>query len=136
HLAVRYGPGRLKQRAANKREIEKRFALEPGDGMVFAVVSRLTWQKGMDLLAAAIDGLVASGARLAVLGSGEAALEDMFRVAAAGLEGALKRALRLYADREAWESLQKRGMKHDVSWNKGAARFAGIYKSLADGGSG
>src|SRR5262249_62185678 len=84
HLAVRYGPNRLKQRAANKREIEKRFGLESGDGMIFAVVSRLTSQKGMDLLAATIDSLVAAGARLAVLGSGEAALQDMFRVAGAG----------------------------------------------------
>ena len=70
-------------RAANKRDIEQRFGLEAGDGILFTVVSRLTWQKGMDLLGAAIDGLVARGARLVVLGSGDARLEDMFRVAAA-----------------------------------------------------
>jgi starch synthase len=28
---------------------EKRFGLEPGDGPLFIVVSRLTWQKGMDV---------------------------------------------------------------------------------------
>jgi glycogen synthase len=32
-------------------------------------------------------------------------------------------------------STQKCGMKHDVSWHKSAARYAGIYKSLAGGGS-
>src|SRR5690606_36144103 len=45
------------------------------------VISRLTDQKGMDLLLQAVDGLVDLGARLAVLGSGEAALEDGFRSA-------------------------------------------------------
>ena len=47
--------------------------------------------------------------------------------------GAEAGALRLYADPPAWESLEKRGMKHDVSWHKSAARYAGIYKSLAGG---
>ncbi len=42
------------------------------------MVSRLTWQKGLDILAANLDTLVASGARLALLGSGDAALEQQF----------------------------------------------------------
>jgi starch synthase len=37
----------------------------------------------MDILGDCIDGLVAAGARLAVLGSGEAAIEGMFRAAVA-----------------------------------------------------
>ncbi len=40
---------------------------------LFAVVSRLTWQKGMDLLLAAIPALLAVGAQLAVLGAGDTA---------------------------------------------------------------
>jgi starch synthase len=39
------------------------------------VVSRLTGQKGMDLLLQALPALIAQGAQLAVLGSGETALE-------------------------------------------------------------
>jgi starch synthase len=46
------------------------------------VVSRLTWQKGMDILHACVDRLVAAGGRLAVLGSGEAELERGFLAAA------------------------------------------------------
>ncbi|HWU54385.1 MAG TPA: alpha-D-glucose phosphate-specific phosphoglucomutase, partial [Rhizomicrobium sp.] len=47
------------------------------------VVSRLTWQKGMDVLAGQLDALVALGGRLALLGAGEPAVENAFRDAAA-----------------------------------------------------
>lgn len=75
----------LKARAANKRAVAERFGLDPAsdDGPLFCVVSRLTWQKGMDLLTECLDGLVAEGAQLAVLGSGDAALENAFHAAAA-----------------------------------------------------
>ncbi len=83
HLAATYTSATLARRATNKRAIEEAFGLVPGDGFLFCVVSRLGWQKGMDILGECIDGLVALGARLAVLGSGEAAIEGMFRAAAA-----------------------------------------------------
>ena len=51
------------------------------------MVSRLTAQKGMDLLAQSAETLVASGACLALLGSGDAALEAMFKVAASRYPG-------------------------------------------------
>lgn len=47
------------------------------------MVSRLTWQKGIDLLAEASDELVGLGAKLAVLGAGEAWLERAFQDCAA-----------------------------------------------------
>jgi starch synthase len=70
-----YGAGRLEGRQANKRAVEARFGLDHGEGPLFAGVSRLTHQKGMDLLAAAVDRLIERGARLAVLGSGDQGLE-------------------------------------------------------------
>lgn len=82
-LAATYTARSLPRRAANRRAIEAEFALEPGDGPLFTVISRLTWQKGMDVLLEAIDHLVATGARLALLGSGDAALEAGFHAAAA-----------------------------------------------------
>src|SRR4029079_13091179 len=69
--------------------LEARFELEAGEGPLFAVISRLTWQKGMDVLGLSLDALVASGARIAVLGTGEAAIEGMFRGAAARQRGRL-----------------------------------------------
>jgi starch synthase len=81
-LPARFGMRTLGARAKNKRALEAEFALEPDDGPLFVVVSRLTWQKGMDLLLEVLDHLVDSGARLALLGSGDAALEAGFHAAA------------------------------------------------------
>jgi starch synthase len=86
NLAAPYGPDGLKRRAENRRAVEQVFGLEPG-GMLFCVVSRLTWQKGMDVLGECLDGLVAAGGSLAVLGTGDAALEGMFRAAASRHRG-------------------------------------------------
>jgi len=83
HLAATYTAATLPRRALNKRAVEEAFGLARDDGFLFCVVSRLGWQKGMDILGECIDGLVTRGARLAVLGSGEAAIEGMFRAAVA-----------------------------------------------------
>ncbi|WP_338057196.1 glycogen synthase GlgA [Sphingomonas corticis] len=80
-LAQRYSVRTLARRTANKRAVEAAFALDPGDGPVFCVISRLTWQKGMDVLAECIDALVGMGGRLAVLGSGDLGLEQAFYLA-------------------------------------------------------
>lgn len=81
-LASGFTARTVRKRSVNKRAIEAAFGLEAGDGPLFIVVSRLTWQKGMDLLLEASDHLVGLGARLAVLGTGDAALEAGFRHAA------------------------------------------------------
>lgn len=82
-LAATYTARSLGKRAVNKRAIELEFALEPGDGPIFAVISRLTWQKGLDVLLEVVDHLVGIGGRLALLGSGDPAMEQAFRAAAA-----------------------------------------------------
>jgi starch synthase len=217
HLALTYVPRNFMQRRqANKRAIEKRLMLEEGEGPLFCVVSRLTGQKGMDLLVQCIHGLVGQGARLALLGAGEAPLEADFTAAAtrhagrvgvvigydeslshllqggadailipsrfepcgltqlyglrygcvpvvshlggladtivdaneaaldqgsatglqfapvdtSGLARAIDRAIRLYADRKTWNSIQKAGMKTEVSWEKSAKRYAALYQKL------
>lgn len=83
HLAARFTAGKLAARAKNKRALEQEFGLEPGDGPLFIVVSRLTWQKGMDLLPDVLDHLVGIGGRLALLGSGDAEIEAALHAAAA-----------------------------------------------------
>jgi starch synthase len=82
-LVKRYTSATLANRKTNKTAVEAGFNLSPGDGPLFTVVSRITWQKGMDVLAGQLDVLVAAGARLALLGTGEAALEAQYRAAAA-----------------------------------------------------
>ena len=78
----------LAARQANKAATQARFGLttEP-DRLLFGVISRLTWQKGLDLLLAAIPELLARGAQFALLGSGDAALVEGFIAAAAANPG-------------------------------------------------
>ena len=81
-VAATYDARRLTRRATNKRAIERRFALAPSDGLLYCIVSRLTGQKGMDLVIESIDPLLQTGARLALLGSGDKALETAFSAVA------------------------------------------------------
>ena len=83
-VAARYTAEAPDARAANKAALQARFGLaaEPR-APLFAVVSRLTHQKGLDVLLAALPLLAAEGAQLALLGAGDAALERAFTAAAA-----------------------------------------------------
>jgi starch synthase len=215
-LAQGFDARSLTKRAGNRRAVEQAFGLEADGGPLFIIVSRLTWQKGMDHMAGAIDHLVAAGGRLAVLGTGDAALEAAFTAAAArhpgrvgvrigydeamshlmqgggdailipsrfepcgltqlyglrygcvpvvarvggladtvidaneaalaagvatgvhfapadpgALADAISRAVALYADRPAWKAMQRAGMKADFSWDRSAARYAALFRSL------
>jgi starch synthase len=214
-LARRYGSGTLAFRAENRAAVEAAFGLAAGEGPLFAVVSRLTWQKGIDLLAEALPALIGAGGSLALLGTGDAALEGAFLAAAqaypgrvgvrigfdealshlmfggadailvpsrfepcgltqlyglrygcvpvvarvggladtvidanaaaleagvatgfqfspvtaAALGAAITRAAELFADREAWASMQRAGMRTDLSWSRRAGAYAGVFRA-------
>lgn len=83
HLACQYDVGSIAQRHRNKRAVELRFGLPADPSPLICMVTRLTAQKGIDLVVQAMDGIVAAGARLVVLGAGDRALEDAMRSAAA-----------------------------------------------------
>lgn len=78
YLPQTYTARSLTRKAANRAVAETRFGLAPGDGPLFCVISRLTTQKGLDMLLECLPGLVAQGARLAVLGTGEKQFERAF----------------------------------------------------------
>jgi starch synthase len=105
HIAARYArEDAPSQRAVCKRALEAELGLSDG-GALFAVVSRLAWQKGIDLFLDVVPHIVERGARVALVGTGEEPLEDALeaiaqrfpgRVAARiAFDGALAR--RLYA---------------------------------------
>jgi starch synthase len=180
------------------------------------VISRLTWQKGLDLLVATLPALLGHGAELALLGAGDREMEDAFASArsahpgrigcligydeglahliqagadallvpsrfepcgltqlcalrygaipvvarvggladtvidanemaiaagvatglqfsainAEGLEGAIRRAAELFADRQTWARMQQNAMATDVSWRKPAGHYATLYREL------
>ncbi|MGB8313789.1 MAG: glycogen synthase GlgA [Aestuariivirga sp.] len=81
HITQRYSVKQLANRLVNKRAVEKRFGLKTGDGLLYCIVSRLTLQKGMDLVASALPKLIERGGRLAILGSGDVALEATLKEA-------------------------------------------------------
>ena len=73
---------RLARRPRNKAAMAQRFGLDCGSGrLLFGVVSRLSEQKGIDLVLEALPAMMAADACLAVLGAGDAGLQ-------AGLSGA------------------------------------------------
>jgi starch synthase len=73
----------LARRAANKAALQRRFGLARDKRVaICGVVSRLSWQKGLDVLLDALPALLGHGMQLAVLGSGEPGLVAGYRVAA------------------------------------------------------
>lgn len=104
NLAATFSATRLAPRKKNKRAIEQELGLERSDGPLFVVVSRLTWQKGMDVLVQVLDHLVGIGGRLALLGSGDAEIEHQFQDAAARHPGRI--AVRLGYDEALAHRLQ------------------------------
>ena len=70
-------------KAPNKAALRAEFGLPEAPGPLCIVISRLTGQKGLDLLLDALPTLLAHGGQLAVLGTGDAALEQAFVRAAA-----------------------------------------------------
>ncbi|MCK8585098.1 glycogen synthase GlgA [Yersinia ruckeri] len=83
-LAECYDSENLSGKAINKAQLQKSMGLEVTDKKpVFAVVSRLTSQKGLDLVLQVLPELLRAGGQLAVLGSGDAVLQDAFLAASA-----------------------------------------------------
>ena len=85
-IAVRYDAERLQGKAACRLALLKELGLDlrddqRDDTLLLTVVSRLTTQKGLDLLLAALPRLLQAGVQLAVQGTGDPALEAGFRMA-------------------------------------------------------
>jgi len=83
-LAQRYDVRRPGGKDLCKAELQQALglAVDP-DALLFVMVSRLTSQKGQPLVLDGLDALLARGGQLAVLGSGDAALERAFSERAA-----------------------------------------------------
>lgn len=74
HLLQGFGPRDWAGKQANAEYVERWLRLEE-DGPLFAVVSRMVQQKGIDLTIAVAEHIVARGGRIAAIGLGEPALE-------------------------------------------------------------
>ncbi|MFT6168341.1 MAG: starch synthase [Celeribacter sp.] len=77
-----YSVTSLAGKKTNRKALLAEFGLSNTDGPLAIIVSRLTSQKGMDLIAGAAEEFVANGGALAILGSGDPQIEDALRVLA------------------------------------------------------
>lgn len=81
-LPAPYDQGSLERRAINKRELQQRFGLNVDPkAPLFGIVSRLTSQKGVDLLLEVLPALFEEGAQLVVVGMGDEVYEAGFQAA-------------------------------------------------------
>jgi starch synthase len=81
-IATRYDAERMAGKAACRRALQAELGLDPDErSLLIALVSRLTSQKGLDLVLAAMQELIKAGVQFALQGTGEPALEAAFRMA-------------------------------------------------------
>ena len=81
-IAQRYDAERPQGKQVCRQALQAELGLAPdADALLLTVVSRLTSQKGLDLVLAALPALLNAGVQLAVQGTGDPALEAAFRMA-------------------------------------------------------
>ncbi|WP_250493278.1 glycogen synthase GlgA [Caballeronia sp. GAWG1-1] len=89
-IASRYTAAKPSAKSKCKAALQERMGLtRDDDALLFGVVSRLTEQKGLDLLLSAVPDIVQRGGQLVVLGTGDPALETGMKNAALAHPGAV-----------------------------------------------
>jgi starch synthase len=218
-IAAAYSADKLSARAANKRALQERFDLRANPkSFLLGGISRLAWQKGLDLVLENLALVARDNMQFVLLGSGEQDLQERFvtasltdpdRIGTAigydedlahliqagvdallvpsrfepcgltqlcalrygavpivsrvggladtiidandmavaagvatgiqftpvsedGLGRAIRRARSLFHDKPAWLQMQQNGMATDVSWRHPAARYAALYREVAE----
>ena len=83
HLIKTYSATQLAGKKLVKSTLQERLGLHiDASAPLLGVVSRLTHQKGLDMLVPIMQDLIDSGCQLALLGSGETELENAFKLLA------------------------------------------------------
>ena len=80
-LASKYdAESAIKNKKANKKALQESLGLDVDDNkMVIGLISRLTNQKGLDIVNDVIPGVMDGNTQVVVLGTGDARYEDTFR---------------------------------------------------------
>ncbi|UCF30657.1 MAG: glycogen synthase GlgA [bacterium] len=87
-LPVPFDGDQLEARERGKNLLREELRLDPQRrSPLFTFVGRLVHQKGADLLAGIIPGMVDNGLQISVLGSGQREIEDRFRMLAGSHPG-------------------------------------------------
>ncbi|BCQ25301.1 glycogen synthase GlgA [Caballeronia sp. NK8] len=89
-IPATYTASKVAGKSKCKAALQERMGLaRDDDALLFGVVSRLTEQKGLDLLLSVVPDIVQRGGQLVVLGTGDPALETGMKNAAAAHPGAV-----------------------------------------------
>ncbi|WGY73534.1 glycogen synthase GlgA [Burkholderia cepacia] len=88
-IAACYDVEKLTGKSRCKSALRKELDLAPDTAPLFGVVSRITEQKGLHLILAALPDLVRRGGQFVLLGTGDLELEMAFKRAAAAYPGAV-----------------------------------------------
>jgi starch synthase len=89
-IAARYDATTLRRKNANKKALQIRFGLEtPSDMLLLGAVTRLTTQKGVDLLLDIVDAVLRLPAQIVIVATGDKALEQRLRALTAARAGRL-----------------------------------------------
>ncbi|RPE74802.1 glycogen synthase GlgA [Vulcaniibacterium tengchongense] len=75
HLHAHFAAGDWQGKRANARQVRREFGLPDATGPLFALVSRLVHQKGVDLICEVAPQIVAAGGQVVAIGTGEPRLE-------------------------------------------------------------
>ncbi len=78
-VKVNYDIGSYELKKTNKTLLQEELGLHQSDGMVVSVISRITEQKGFDLLIGVIDKMLKHDIQFVLLGSGQKDLEKQFK---------------------------------------------------------
>jgi starch synthase len=90
NLPQKYSALRIDARRRNRSALQERLKLTPDpDAPLLGVVSRMTSQKGLDLLLSSLPDVIAEGVQLAILGAGDPELERGFAAAAESHAGSI-----------------------------------------------
>ncbi len=87
-IATPFSMNAMASRTSNKAALQRMCGLEPSPNtLLLGVVSRMTWQKGLDLLLEAVPTMLTRGMQLVVLGNGDPDLQQRYQAVAADNPG-------------------------------------------------
>jgi starch synthase len=79
NLAKNYSTTTLFDKEENKRSIQQKFGLPQSDVPLIAMITRLTKQKGLELVQAVFHEILSENIQMIVLGTGDPEFEQFFR---------------------------------------------------------
>lgn len=77
-IESRYGTENMEGKYACKRSLQETMGLQVSESPLIGMVTRLAYQKGLDITVKAVEDIIRSGAQLIVLGKGDPLLEKEF----------------------------------------------------------